>query len=196
VKPVSLPSFLSLPVITLLSLSSAVGAHPGHGPDERRVLSEADAKAHAQLQLEMVVAAGKADASWRDAPVTGFTAITRQGRTEWLATFENAKAKAPQPRELCLVVNLYGEAVAGGPALNEADARLRVKEEIARLVKVNKLPASWSALSPSKLEKRKGTGYWEWVATVDNVEGEAGKQRLFVFLWPYGEFAAANFTGK
>jgi len=81
-------------------------------------------------------------------------------------------------------------------ALAEAQVRLRVAEEVARLVDVKKIPESWKEATFRTVERKPTPAGWEWLATLDNPKGKKNEQTLYVFLKPTGEFVAANFSGK
>ena len=80
--------------------------------------------------------------------------------------------------------------------LDEAAAKARAQEEIARLLSVKKIDASWKEASRFDAIKKSGDATkWEWLVTFDNAQVKENK-RLYIFLKPSGEFVAANFTGK
>mgnify|MGYP003641986270 CR=1 FL=1 len=62
---------------------------------------------------------------------------------------------------------------------------------IARLVKAQKLDASWLEAKFDKTVMKKN----EWLVTFNNEKGVKGK-KLYIFLKKSGDFVAANFTGK
>ena len=66
---------------------------------------------------------------------------------------------------------------------------------IERLIKAEKLNASWKDSKYNNSEKKKFGDKTEWVVTFDNEKGVKGK-KLYIFLKLSGEFVAANFTGK
>jgi hypothetical protein len=174
--------------------SAALLAHPGHGDDlPRPLITETNLRARVTSELEQLVAAHKIDDSWKGRPLKRLERVTRNGSAQWLAMFENVKAK--KDRELFLFANVYGDIMDGGFAMDEAAAKTRARPEIERLVAVKKVSPSWQALSPTRLEKRDVGQSWEWVVVYDN-PAEATNKRLFIFLTPWGDFVAAIFTGK
>jgi hypothetical protein len=81
-------------------------------------------------------------------------------------------------------------------SIDEAAAKVRGQEEIARLVSVKKIPGSWKDAARFDAIKKSGDEKkWEWLLTFDNDQVSENK-RLYIFLKPSGEFVAANFTGK
>lgn len=80
--------------------------------------------------------------------------------------------------------------------IDEDTAKVRGKEEVVRLVSVNKLIESWKDSARFvAIKKTTAADNWEWQLTFDN-DAIKVKKRLYIFLKPSGEFVAANFTGK
>lgn len=79
------------------------------------------------------------------------------------------------------------ETPAIGKNKTEEIGRLHIK----RLIKADKIDASWSE---SKFDKTVMTNN-EWLVTFNNDKGIKAK-KLYIFLKKSGEFVAANFTGK
>jgi Family of unknown function (DUF6488) len=174
-------------------------AHPGHGDEQpaRKVFPEAAVRELVTAELHALVGAQKIDGSWKAVPLKKLETVQRNGGPQWLATFEHPTAK--RDREMFLFISIYGDVLAGGFALDEAAARAVAQQEIERLVvDAKKLPASWHPLPKAavEVEKRVIAGdRWEWVVICNN-PAEPKNTRLFVFLKPWGDFVAANFTGK
>lgn len=80
--------------------------------------------------------------------------------------------------------------------LTEAQVKLRVAEEITRLIETKKIPESWKEGTVRSVERKPTPAGWEWVATVENAKGKDNEKTLFVFFKPAGQFVAANFSGK
>lgn len=66
---------------------------------------------------------------------------------------------------------------------------------IKRLIGMKKINESWTKAIHEKTVPKKFNGKTEWIATFKNEKGEKGKL-LYVFVDVYGQFIAANFTGK
>lgn len=66
---------------------------------------------------------------------------------------------------------------------------------IKRLIKSEKLNASWKDATYVSSEKKVFGKQKEWVITFDNKKGIKGK-KLYIFLKLSGDFVAANFSGK
>ncbi len=98
---------------------------------------------------------------------------------------------------LCLAAPTLAFAHEGhshGPpkaALSEDAVKARATEEVARLVSVKKVDATWKDVAVKSVEQKKG----EWLVTFENPKAKANTT-LYVFLKASGEFSAANFTGK
>lgn len=69
------------------------------------------------------------------------------------------------------------------------------RKQVERLVKEEKIDASWKKSIMEKSVKKTFKKKKEWLVTFTNVEGKKGK-KLFIFLSLNGTFVAANFTGK
>lgn len=65
------------------------------------------------------------------------------------------------------------------------------KSHIKRLIKENKIDASWEKATHHSTERVSN----EWKVIFDNQNGVKGK-KLYFFLKLTGDFVAANFTGK
>jgi hypothetical protein len=89
-----------------------------------------------------------------------------------------------------------GHSHSHGPekAISEDRVKARSQEEIARLIKKEKLDASWSKAEFLSSEKKTTKGKEEWLVTYKNEASE--KKTLFIFLTLGGKFVAANHTGK
>ncbi len=189
--PLLAPLVAVLVVVT--ATASTAAAHPGHGDEMVRPLAtEAAVRARVESEVRDLVDAKKIDAAWSKVPLKQLGRVSRGGASQWLALFENPKAKTD--RELFLFTNVYGDIVEGGFAMDEAAALARAKTEIERLVAIKKLAPSWQPPSPPKLEQRAVGSSWEWVAVIDNA-ADVEHPRLWIFLKPYGDFVAANHTG-
>lgn len=187
---------MNLNTLLLLTLTCAVPAlaHPGHDDDLRKPASEAVVRAHVTAEVKDLADAKKIDASWKTVPLKRLERVNRAGVTLWLAAFVNPQAKVDS--ELFLFANVYGAIVEGGFALDEKAAAARTRTEVERLIAVKKLADSWGALSPTSFEKRPIGNSWEWVVVIENSAAPDNNKKLFLFLKPYGDFVAANFTGK
>ncbi len=180
-----------------LTLTASVAlAHPGgHGDEEKAhaPVTEAVAKESARLALSELVQAKKVAPSWAKVSVKAFERVYRQEGAAWLASFENPADK--QTREIFLVLDLHGDPVAGGPALDEATAKMRAQEELRRQVKLGRLQASWSTKAPARVQRRTVGGHWEWVIAFDDATNTEHKA-AFVVLLPYGELVGVNHSGR
>jgi hypothetical protein len=174
-------------------LSFAATAHPGHDEPRRPSLSEASIRSVVERELQQLVDAKKIDGSWKGIPVKRLEALQRPGGVQWAATFLNPTQK--KDGELFLFANPYGDIVEGGFAMDEAAARMRVGAELQRLVRTEKVAASWQTVTPSSVEKRVKGDKSEWVVVYDN-PADVAHPKLFVFLAPWGDFIAANHTGR
>lgn len=83
----------------------------------------------------------------------------------------------------------------GAPAVSKEKTKEIGMYHIERLIKAEKLNASWKDPKYNNSEKKKFGDKTEWVVTFDNEKGVKGK-KLYIFLKLSGEFVAANFTGK
>jgi hypothetical protein len=72
-----------------LAVSGPALAHDHHDHEPTSDLSEEGLKGRAADELNRLIAVKKLDATWKGVPVK---TIEKKG-TEWLVTFENAKAK-------------------------------------------------------------------------------------------------------
>lgn len=66
---------------------------------------------------------------------------------------------------------------------------------VRRLVKSNKIKASWQEATFVNAEQKVFGKKKEWVVTFSNEKGVKGKV-IYIFLNLSGKFVAANFTGK
>jgi hypothetical protein len=66
---------------------------------------------------------------------------------------------------------------------------------VERLIKSEKLDASWKTAIFDKSETKSFKGETKWVVIFNNEKSVKGK-KLYIFLKLSGEFVAANFTGK
>jgi len=173
----------------------AAVAHPGgHGDQQQRpVISEATAKQIAEAAVANSAAAEQVEGSWKFGEIQGLERVYLRGEMQWLATFQNTAAKGE--KELFVVVTTDGEVVARALTLGEGAAKARAREELTRLKRSGGVPSSWRDADPTKIEKRPDGSHWRWVATVDDAAQPEQKQ-VFIFMLPYGEFLAANFSGK
>ena len=187
---------MNLKTVLLMTLvATAALAHPGHGDDDlRKPATEADVRAHVAAEVKDLADAKKIVASWKTVPLKRLEKVNRAGATQWLAAFVNPQEKTDG--ELFLFANVFGAIVEGGFALDEKAAAARTRTEVERLIAVKKLADSWGALSPTSFEKRPIGNSWEWVVVIENSAAPDNNKKLFVFLKPYGDFVAANFTGK
>jgi hypothetical protein len=176
-----------------LVAASVAAAHPGGHGDEmmRPPVTEDVAKHSAKLALDELVRAKKVPPTWQAVPLKAFERVYRSQGAAWLAVFENAKEK---PREVYLVLDLHGDPIAGGPALDEKDAKARAQEELAGWVQRGRLPPSWATARPAHVEKRTVGAHWEWVVRFDDAAAEP--KSAYVLLLPYGELVVVNQTGK
>ncbi len=80
-------------------------------------------------------------------------------------------------------------------SITEQQAKDTGVSEIERLIKSEKIDASWSGATFEKAETMIYGKKKEWVVTFLNENGVKGK-KLFIYLSQSGNFIAANFTGK
>ena len=83
----------------------------------------------------------------------------------------------------------------GSPAVSKEKTAELGKFHIERLIKAEKLNASWKEAKYSASEKKRFGNKTEWVVVFENEKGVKGK-KLYIFLKLSGEFVAANFTGR
>ena len=68
---------------------------------------------------------------------------------------------------------------------------------VERLIGKKKLVSSWSKAKLLSSEKKKFKKKTEWVVTFENPSASDPKKKvLYIFLSLYGDFIAANFSGK
>ena len=66
-----------------------------------------------------------------------------------------------------------------------------------KLVKAGKLDAAWQAVKPDSVALVDGKKGKEWKLSFKNpAAGEKGKETLYMFFTPVGNFIAANFSGQ
>ena len=99
-------------------------------------------------------------------------------------------------------VSYAGDGHSHGHGHTHAAPEMDVKKaqetgqfHVNRLVKSQKIDASWSNATLDKAERKKFDKKTEWVVTFNNDKGVKGK-KLYIFLELNGKFVAANFTGK
>ncbi len=81
--------------------------------------------------------------------------------------------------------------------VSELKIKATVLSEVSRLVSKKKLEESWKKAEVKELVKKKFGARDEWVATLTNDQvSDKNKSTLYVFINLYGDFIAANFTGK
>jgi hypothetical protein len=188
-------------LLVAMLMATPMLAHPGHDdhPPARKVIAEAAIRELVTSEVQQLVGAKKIDGSWKKVPLKRLETVQRNGGPQWLATFEHPTAKPD--RELYLFISIHGDVLAGGFALDDKAAGAVAQQEVERLVvDAKKLPPSWHPLPATaieKIEKRAAAGdRWEWVVVCNNPAAEPNASRLFIFLKPWGDFVAANFTGK
>lgn len=81
--------------------------------------------------------------------------------------------------------------------VSEIKVKAIVTSQVNRLIAKQKLEKSWGKVEIKELVKKKFGAKEEWVATLVNPNvSEKDKSVLYVFINLYGDFVAANFTGK
>ncbi|MBC8238266.1 MAG: hypothetical protein H8E76_08545 [Helicobacteraceae bacterium] len=71
------------------------------------------------------------------------------------------------------------------------------KQEVQRLVLEKKIAKSWKSASILKMGKAQNSFTDDWVVVFENLKIKNKKrQNLYIFIGAYGEFAAANYTGR
>lgn len=86
---------------------------------------------------------------------------------------------------------------AAKPKVTEIKVKAIVTTQVNRLMEKKKLESSWGQFELKDLVKKKFGPREEWVATLVNTKASAeDKKTLYVFIDLYGNFIAANFTGK
>lgn len=71
------------------------------------------------------------------------------------------------------------------------------KKEVKRLVLEKKVPKSWKSASILKMGKAQNAFTDDWVVVFENLKiKNKTKQNLYIFIGAYGDFAAANYTGR
>lgn len=181
-------------LLSLFLFAGAAAAHPGHGDEDlRRVATEAAVRARVESEVRDLASAKKIDASWSTISAKRLERVSRNGVSMWMAVIENEKMK--HDRELYLFTNVYGDVLEGGFAMDEKAATARWKTEVERLVALKKLPDTWMAAPAPSWEQRPVGASWEWVGTSTN-PAATENPKLWIFLKPYGDFVAANHTGK
>ena len=73
----------------------------------------------------------------------------------------------------------------------------KAQKHIEVLIKKKKLPSSWRKATLLSSEKKRFKGRIEWLITFRNANApDNAKKVLYMFFNVYGNFLAANFTGK
>ena len=81
--------------------------------------------------------------------------------------------------------------------VSEIKIKAVVLSNVNRLVANKKLEDSWKKAEIKSLIKKKFGPKEEWVATLENSSSsDKEKATLYVFVNLFGDFIAANFTGK
>lgn len=81
--------------------------------------------------------------------------------------------------------------------VSEIKIKAVVLSNVSRLVANKKLEDSWKKAEIKSLIKKKFGPNEEWVATLENSStNDKEKATLYVFVNLFGDFIAANFTGK
>ena len=71
------------------------------------------------------------------------------------------------------------------------------KVYIKKLIEKKKLDPSWEKAEVKSHVKKKYKKRWEWVVIAENSKSQDPKKRiLYLFISIYGDYIAANFTGK
>lgn len=91
---------------SMLAMAGTAAAHGDHDHEHAKGLSEDAVKARASEEVARLVSIKKIDAAWKDVAVKG---VEKKG-TEWLVTFENAKAK--EKKTLYVFLKASGDFVA------------------------------------------------------------------------------------
>lgn len=77
------------------------------------------------------------------------------------------------------------------------EAAIRASMKIEQLIEKGKIPASWSSLNASSVEKKSFSQGPEWVVVFKNPKvSDAAKQTLYIFFSMDGHYIAANYTGN
>ena len=71
------------------------------------------------------------------------------------------------------------------------------KQEVKRLILEKKISKSWKSSPILKMGKAQNSFTDDWVVVFQNlkIKNEA-RQNLYIFIGAYGDFAAANYTGR
>ncbi|MFZ9002358.1 MAG: DUF6488 family protein [Bacteriovoracaceae bacterium] len=73
----------------------------------------------------------------------------------------------------------------------------KARKSVKILVGEEKLENSWNDAKLLSAEKKQIKGKTEWLVKFENIEvSDSKKKVLYVFLNKYGQYLAANFTGK
>lgn len=182
--------------VFLAASVSAGRAHPGgHGEDEHRtpVITADVATAIAKTEVKRLVDSRQIDASWETCDLHAVERVYRESEMQFFATFHNKAAKGAT--ELFVVVANGGDVSARGLAIEQNAAKARAREELKKLAASGRIPASWRDADPTSIEKRPSGSHWQWVATFDD-QAQPEHKQVFLFLSPYGEFVATNYSGK
>ncbi len=90
-----------------------------------------------------------------------------------------------------------GHSHAPKTKITETQVLSKATSIVTDIVQKGKLDASWAEIKPALAEKRTFKNRPEWVITFNNPkEEDKEKQTLYVFLSLYGDYLAANHTGK
>ncbi len=81
--------------------------------------------------------------------------------------------------------------------LLHAEIEVKAKKELARLVSINKINASWLNAPVTKMGKKTFGGKTEWAVVFDNKNmKDDTKTTLYIFLDLNGNIAGVNYTGN
>ena len=95
--------------------SVPASAHPEDESCARRGPSTAEL---ARLAIQKLVEQKKLPASWTKATVSGFDYRDKNGRREYVVTYENTAIKAAAKRKLYVVMSTTGEFISAGHKLS------------------------------------------------------------------------------
>ena len=71
------------------------------------------------------------------------------------------------------------------------------KKEVQRLILEKKISKSWKSSPILKMGKAQNAFTDDWVVVFQNLKIKKKKrQNLYIFIGAYGDFAAANYTGR
>ena len=81
--------------------------------------------------------------------------------------------------------------------VSKSYAQNEATNEINKLVRLNKIDASWSKVPAVNIKKKKFKNNIEWVVNFENkIIKDSKKQMIYVFENLYGEVTGANYSGK